>query len=273
VLCPSCGKEIAGVDTRCHSCGSLLTSAQAPSPEIIKQPSRRSGEATASLVLGLVPFILIAVAGVLSFVPGGEFLSNLFVLSIFWLPPVTGMLSISFGHQARGSIRRSAGRLHGGRFATAGLILGYLGLLGWIAMPKSTDWNGPASWNASAVISLRAINTAAKAYSAAYKRGFPPTLAVMGPPETEFLFFSAKKSEKAAGLIGRALASGTNPHYRFTYVAGPVDRTGKIVTYTAQADPTTLDRGLPHYFTDQSGVIRFEEKKEANQESPPLVGQ
>ena len=208
MLCPSCGKEVAETDELCGFCGGALSPGKSSFAESLASPRdvtspltprprpRRSGEATASLILGLCPFILITGLSLLAAVFDADIVGISLFISIIWLPPVTGLLAVILGHGARGSIRRSKGHLRGGRIATAGLILGFLSLLGWIAMPKTFDWNDPASWDASAVISLRAINTAAKAYSAAYKRGFPPTLAVMGPPETEFLFFSAKKKNK-----------------------------------------------------------------------------
>lgn len=185
MLCPRCGKEVTKAGGFCGFCGSALSPANSPSDEsptsagyvapllTPKQRARRSGQATASLIIGLFPFAFIPGLGVLAYLFNVDFLGISLFLSIMYLPLISGLLAVIFGHQARGLIRRRKGQLRGGRVATAGLILGYLLLLGWIAMPKTFDWNDPASWDASAVISLRAINTAAKAYSTAYKRGFP----------------------------------------------------------------------------------------------------
>jgi hypothetical protein len=70
---------------------------------------RRSGEATASLILGLFSFV-----------------------------PVVGLLAVIFGHLARASIRRSGGRLLGEGMAAFGLALGYLSLGVWALIGLST---------------------------------------------------------------------------------------------------------------------------------------
>lgn len=258
MLCPSCGKEIAETDALCGFCGSSLSQDKPPSGESLpsasvaaslgrpEQPLRRSRKAIASLILGL-----------LSFIPG------------------VGLLAVIFGHSARASIRRSGGRLRGERMAAAGLVLGYLGLVGWIYfvifIVPQPDFSRIASHEASAMGSLRIINTAAITYSSTYDRGFPPTLAVLGPPKAGNPNASVKENEKAAGLIDEVLASGTKSGYRFTYVAGKVGSTGKIASYTVHADPIKPGvTGKMYLFTDESGVILREFGKEANQHSPPI---
>jgi hypothetical protein len=127
----------------------------------------------------------------------------------------------------------------------------------------------------SPVERLRTINTAALTYSSAYAHGFPPTLAVLAPPKAENGHAGATPNEKAADLLPDFLALGTSSGYRYTYVAGKVEDNGMIVTYTVHADPIKMKRGEPddlHYFTDQSGVIRMEKGKEANQDSKPING-
>jgi hypothetical protein len=121
---------------------------------------------------------------------------------------------------------------------------------------------------------LRTINTAAIIYAEKYNRGFPLTLAVLAPPKPESSNPSAEPSEKAAGLIDQVLASGVSCFggcYRFSYIAGPVDSNGKVSTYTIHADPIEhRAKSKTHYFTDQTGVIRQEEDREAYASSPPI---
>jgi type II secretory pathway pseudopilin PulG len=218
-----------------------------------EEPLRRSGEATASLILGLFSFI-----------------------------PVIALLAVIFGHLARASIRRSGGRLLGKGMAAGGLLLGYLGLGAWVIYGLSflihpfLPSTRRAENEQSAVWSLRTINTAVITYATTYDHGYPPSLAALGPPKTESPnapideLLKATNSQ-AAGLIDSFLASGTKSGYRFTYAAGE-KLGGRSDTYTLHADPITPGvTGQRHFFTDESGVIRQETGKEANVYSPPIA--
>lgn len=218
-----------------------------------EEPIKRSGEATASLILGLFSFI-----------------------------PVVGLLAVIFGHMAIASIRRSGGRLLGASMAVFGLLLGYLGLGVWviyglsIAVHPLLPSTGRAQNEKSAVMALRTINTSEVAYSVTYDVGYSPDLASLGSPKTANPNASASEVVKAesaqgAGFIDDVLASGTKSSYRFTYVAGK-KKHGRIDTYTLHADPVTPgETGNHHYFTDESGVIRMDWQKEANSDSPPIM--
>jgi hypothetical protein len=100
-----------------------------------------NGLAVASLVMGLVGFILFGLGG---------------------------LLAIIFGHIARGQIRRSPDRQAGSGLALAGLILGYLQVIGGvlvaivavIALGSVAD----DSQSAACDIELRLMQTAAEAY-------------------------------------------------------------------------------------------------------------
>src|SRR2546427_5344169 len=68
---------------------------------------------------------------------------------------------------------------------------------------------------ASAVHSLRSLNTACATYASTYGIGYPASLADLGPALTPTL--------KAADLIDPVLASGIKSGYIFTYTAGSPD--------------------------------------------------
>jgi hypothetical protein len=257
MFCPACGKEVAESDAFCRYCARSLSpekrasteSAQKPSASIgpairPEEPLRRSGEATASLILGLFSFI-----------------------------PLVGLLAVIFGHLAHASIRRTGGRLLGEGMALCGLLLGYLGFGCWVIYWLSVLVHPilPSTARVEnehlAALSLETINISAITYSSIYNRGFPPKLAALVPPQTA----NAEPSENAAGLLDEVLASGTKSGYRFTYVAEKPDDTGRINRYTVHADPVTPGvTGEKHFFTNYSGVIRFEIGKEATAESPPI---
>jgi type II secretory pathway pseudopilin PulG len=267
MFCPKCGKPVDESDAFCRSCGHTLSTEKpasagtAPASDtpgtlgVAKavEPVKRSGEATASLILGLFSFV-----------------------------PIVGLLAVIFGHLARASIRRSGGRLLGDGMAVFGLLLGYLGLGAWVIYGLSVlvQPSLPSSRRAanehSAVGSLRTINTAAITYASTYNRGFPSTLAALGPPKNANPNLPTDEyikllSANGAGLIDEVLTSGTKSGYRFTYVAGKVDVAGMIDNYTVHADPVSPgETGDKHFFIDESGVIRMAIDKPANAESTPI---
>jgi beta-lactamase regulating signal transducer with metallopeptidase domain len=115
-----------------------------------------------------------------------------------------------------------------------------------------------SSDQASAVGSLRSINTAERYYSRHYPLGFSPTLGSVGVPPK-----GVQPSASAAGLLDNSLTSGTRNGYIFTYTAGPKDSSGKITTYSVTARPITWKKGVRSFFTDQTGLIRWTDKNRA----------
>jgi type IV pilus assembly protein PilA len=108
---------------------------------------------------------------------------------------------------------------------------------------------------ASAVASLRSINTASVAYSTSY--GIYPTgLANLGP--------AASPTSTTADLLDSVLTGGAKSGYT-------LGLTGTTGTYTATAAPTTPGiTGQRYFFTDQSGVIRQNNGAVADASSTPL---
>lgn len=101
---------------------------------------------------------------------------------------------------------------------------------------------------ASAVGSLRTLNSACAAYASTWNVGFPVLLSYLGP--------GAPTTSKAAGLIDSLLAAGNKSGYTFTYVSG-APAGGQVRTYTVTANPVAVDKtGKRYFFTDQTGVIR-----------------
>jgi len=286
MLCPSCGKEAVDTDSLCNSCGRSLSPATPPSAQSVpiasvvippgtpEQPLRRSRKAISSLILSIVPFLVVIALGLLVATYGVDPQNNFLGFSIFCLSIMAWVLAVILGHRARGLIRRNADRLRGGRIATIGLVLGYVGLACVIVflIPPS-DPNRVIANQAVTVGSLRIINTAAITYATAYNHGFPPNLDALGPPKTDNPNASVEPSEKAAGLIDEPLASGSRAGYRFTYIAGPVDSSGKIQTYMVHADPVEPGvSGKMHFFTDQTQVIRQKSQGEAGANDSPIGG-
>jgi prepilin-type N-terminal cleavage/methylation domain-containing protein len=103
-----------------------------------------------------------------------------------------------------------------------------------------------AANEASAVGSLRTLNTSCIAYSTSYGQ-FPGALASLGP-----IAAGGTASSTSADLIDSVLAGGSKSGYNFAYAAGNQNQ-----TYTLTATPITVGQtGQRMFFTDQSGVIR-----------------
>jgi prepilin-type N-terminal cleavage/methylation domain-containing protein len=111
-----------------------------------------------------------------------------------------------------------------------------------------------AANEASAVGSLRTINTSEVTYNSTYPSvGFACTLGVMGPVAS-----GASPSSSAAGLIDANLAGGNKSGYSFT--PGTCNQANNItVDYQWKADPQTIGTtGQRGFCTDVSGVIKYD---------------
>ncbi len=114
---------------------------------------------------------------------------------------------------------------------------------------------------ASAVGSLRTLNTACILYLTMYG-GYPTGLQKLKP--------AAKAKPNAADLIDSLLVSGQKGGYTFKF-SGTSKANGFAAGYTIKANP--IDRGVTgqrSFFTDETGVIRANEKKAASVNSPPI---
>jgi type IV pilus assembly protein PilA len=115
---------------------------------------------------------------------------------------------------------------------------------------------------ASAVGSLRTIVTACTNYSTIYNKGFPVSLANLGP--------GSPPTASAAAMIDSVIASGTKSGYTLVYVSGGPTN-GIIPTYTINANPITPNlTGVRYFFTDQTGIVRYNVGGSATASSNPL---
>jgi prepilin-type N-terminal cleavage/methylation domain-containing protein len=106
-----------------------------------------------------------------------------------------------------------------------------------------------AANQASAVDSLRSMNTACVTYSTVYSQ-FPAALTNLGPVQQG----QNAPSATSADLIDATLAAGQKSGYTFVYTPGTDNQ-----SYTITATPITpATTGQNMYFTDQSGVIRVD---------------
>jgi type IV pilus assembly protein PilA len=251
--CTTCGHQIPdGNPSFCPQCGTKLSPVQTPSstppypPQAPPAAPETSGLAIVSLLCGILFFVFPA-----------------------------AVAAIIFGHISRSDIRRSGGRKTGAGMALAGLVLGYIGIaiipivliVAAIAIPNLLRAKMAAN-EASAVGSLRTLNVAALDYSTNYGK-FPGRLVNLGPTAN-----GDSPSANAAGFVDSVLAKGIKSgylfHYRVSQMTGP-DETNGISGYTIAADPVLPgSSGRRHFFTDQTGTIRWELNRPATADSPPI---
>jgi len=277
MFCPRCGTANPDAGKYCVTCGNSLEAGQvaqavtgAGVPVAPGQPRGSgqlafanpptNGKAIASLICGVFAFMLPA-----------------------------SIAAIILGHISLSEIRKSAGRIGGAGIATAGLILGYIGvaiipfilIVAAIAIPNLLRARMAAN-EASAVGSLRVIATAAQTYSTEFQNGFPSNLDVLSDDP------GGSISCNHASLLDAALvASRQKSGYVFTYtpkfpdnaaasaVSPSAEATGctsaGAIGFEITADPVQRNTtGARNFFTDQSGVIRYSNDGTATADSAPI---
>jgi len=122
------------------------------------------------------------------------------------------------------------------------IVVAIILIIAAIAIPNLLRSKMAAN-EASAVGSLRTINTSSVAYSTTYGN-YPTKLSDLGP--------STAPTSTAADLIDSALVTGSKSGYSFTYAAP-----NTYQQYSITGSPITPGvTGQRYFFTDQSGVIR-----------------
>ena len=139
------------------------------------------------------------------------------------------------------------------------IVVAIILIIAAIAIPNLLRSKMAAN-EASAVGSLRTINTASVAYSTTYG-SYPPALADLGPDASG----GFAPTSATADLIDSVLASTVKSGYDFAYAS-----TAPYTTYTINADPQSTSTGQRHFFTDQSGVIRADTQGSATSASTPI---
>ena len=145
------------------------------------------------------------------------------------------------------------------------IVVAIILIIAAIAIPNFLKSRIAAN-QASAVGSLRILNTAESTYASTYNNGYSSNLSQLASPA------SGAPSSTAADLVDSLLASGTKSGYSFSYTPS-TGTSGRTDAYSINADPITVgSTGLIHYFTDQSGVIRLNATAVAGSSDSPLAG-
>jgi len=135
------------------------------------------------------------------------------------------------------------------------IVVAIILIIAAIAIPNLLRSKMAAN-EASAVGSLRTINTSSVAFSTTYGN-YPTKLSDLGP--------STSPTSTAADLIDSALVTGTKSGYTFSFAAS-----SPYQQYTLNADPSSTSTGQRHFYTDQSGVIRVNTSTGASSTDSPI---
>ena len=135
------------------------------------------------------------------------------------------------------------------------IVVAIILIIAGIAIPNLLRSKMVAN-EASAVGSLRTLNTSVVAYFITYNQ-FPTALSDLGPSTTP--------SSSAADLIDSVLASTKKSGYTFTW-AGNAGLSYSIVAAPTSAGVT----GQRSFYTDQTGVIRVNSSGTAGSSSTPI---
>ena len=139
------------------------------------------------------------------------------------------------------------------------IVVAIILIIAAIAIPNLLRSKMAAN-EASAVATMRTLNTAAAAYSTTYG-SYPTNLTDLGP-----VTGGGNPSSTSADLVDSVLAKdpATKSGYTFVWV-------GATGSYTLTATPVTQNTtGQRGFFTNQSGVIRADPSGAATSASTPL---
>jgi type IV pilus assembly protein PilA len=141
------------------------------------------------------------------------------------------------------------------------IVVAIILIIAAIAIPNLLRAKMSAN-EASAVATLRTLNTSAVAYSTTYG-AYPTNLVDLGP--------ASSPTSTAADLIDSVLAKDPATKSGYTFTWSGTASGGVISSYTLTAKPLTQGvTGQRGFFTDQSGVIRADVTGTASVSSTPL---
>ena len=141
------------------------------------------------------------------------------------------------------------------------IVVAIILIIAAIAIPNLLRSKMAAN-EASAVGSVRTLNTAAVTYSTTYG-GYPAALTNLGP--------ATPATSTSADLVDSVLSGGTKSGYSFSWSAGTPDASGNIQSYAIFSKPITVGTtGQRYFYSDQSGVIRANAAGTADINSTPI---
>ena len=149
------------------------------------------------------------------------------------------------------------------------IVVAIILIIAAIAIPNLMRSKMAAN-EASAISSMRSINTAQVAYNATYPdMGYSTALTVLGPPSGSASCVNNNDATSAnACLLDNVLSSGTKAGYYFKIASSS---STPNPTYQSYADPITAGAsGQRHFYSDATGVIRQNQSAAAASADTPI---
>lgn len=148
------------------------------------------------------------------------------------------------------------------------IVIAIIMIIAAIAIPNLLRSRLAAN-EASAVSSMRSINTAQIAYNATFPTvGYASAIAVLGPPSGSACQSPGEATSTTACLIDNVLQTGTKAGYTFAIANTSGD---PVSTYSSTGDPIDPGRtGQRHFYSDASGVIRYNSTAPATAADVPI---
>ena len=118
------------------------------------------------------------------------------------------------------------------------IVVAIIGIIASIAIPNLLAARRVAN-ESSAIASVRILCTSQVTYrqTVGANVNYAPDLVALGPT--------------GARLVDESLGGGTKSGYNFSTI-------GTAATFTINADPSSVAMGGRHFFTDESGVLRYD---------------
>jgi len=226
-FCAACGNSLTADDKFCRVCGRVASAGSVVTPAVGASAPLGNAETSGKAILSLI-------CGLLFFIP------FLFVAAIV------------LGHLALSEIRKSAGRLKGEGIAIAGLVLGYIEIVGIpfiliiaaIAIPNLLRARIAAN-EVSAIGSVRMVEAAEVTYANLHpSRGFTCSLSDLAD---------------AASIKG-ALGTGQKNGYVFELTGCSAETEGgPNVKYQVVAYPLRFNQtGVRAFCSDESAALKVD---------------
>jgi len=130
------------------------------------------------------------------------------------------------------------------------IVVAIIGIIAAIAIPNLLAARRTAN-ESSAIASVRIVCTSQVTYrqTVGNNINYAPNLAALGP--------------SGARIVDESLGAGNKSGYVFTTI-------GTAITFTVNADPASASMGGRHFFTNETGVIRFDPAVAASPLSAPI---
>ncbi len=148
------------------------------------------------------------------------------------------------------------------------IVIAIILIIAAIAIPNLMRSKMAAN-EASAISSIRSINTAQIAYNATFPNiGYASSITVLGPPSGSACLASGDATSSNACLLDNVLQTGTKSGYSFAIS----NTTGSpVTTYQLNSDPVNPGgTGQRHFYSDASGVIRYNQGSVASSADHPI---